>query len=464
MYTEDNEEFQLIQDFKNKIDKGESPFYDAVEMEIILEELFSRFDKEYLSHAIRLALKYYPNNMIFHLYQAREYILQFELERADEVMQYIEKKFPLTIDFYLEKITLMHLMDAHYNAIPIINKALKLDPNDVELHFLLCMEYAQQNNFEKELEEIKFVINNDDNIEERFSHITSLMVFNKQQKECYKLFNALSEEFPLSPSVWSYVGISCTFLDKTEEAIEAFEFALACDNEYTLAHFMLGQTLFIEKDYETAIEHLSQTLDDEIFNFTAYRYFGDYEFTFQRYEEALKYYQQSLELATTEHALCGIIRTLNALGLPEETETYLEQLSEENMIVPDAFADIFSILIEMKKTEKIPEFIEKILPEYPEASDFFEELFHFILQKQEYEIGIDILATYKEYLDEHGAIGDYYYYCAALYYLLHEIEKGHQFLHNALLFNYDKHSEFLEWDPSFSENETILNLIQKYKI
>ena len=65
MYFEEDDEKQLLQDFKAKIKKGETPYYDSVQMEIILEELFLQMDQKYIPQAVALAIQLFPNNMIF---------------------------------------------------------------------------------------------------------------------------------------------------------------------------------------------------------------------------------------------------------------------------------------------------------------------------------------------------------------------------------------------------------------
>ena len=249
----------------------------------------------------------------------------------------------------------------------------------------------------------------------------------------------------------------------TEEAIEAFQFSIACDESYTMAHFMLGQAYFIDRQFEKAIKHLSETLEDELYNHSAYRYFGDYELLCGRYDEALRYYRQSLDLSSSEFALCGIIKTLTAMGKSDEAEPFVNQLISETFITPDAFPDVCSILIDKGKRDLIPTIIDRTLTGYTHYRNFFEDLFDFFLTKKEYQLGLDIFEIYLRLMDEHRIADDYYYYCAALNFLLNRIETGITFLHDALLFNFEKHQEFLSWDPSFAENEKIIDLIQKYK-
>lgn len=464
MNFEEDDERQLLQDFKDKIRKKQTPYYDSIQMEIILEGLFAQLDRKYITPAVALALNLFPREMIFHLYRVREHILNYELEKADNELKYIEQTFPPSVDIYIERIMLMHLIDPGYNTIPLIKEALQLEPYDEELLFMLCSEYCQRGKVEKALRAMRIILDGDENPEERFAQLTSMMALRAKFQECYTFYKTLTDEFPLIPSVWSYFGVACTFLEKNSEAIEAFQFALACDDQYTFAHFMLGQTYFSEKEYEKGIEHLSRTLEDDLFNFTAYRFFGDYEFLCTRYDEALRYYHQSLDLMTSEYALCGIIKTLSAMGRGDEAEVFVDQLISEKFIAPDAFADICLILIENGRQEQIPTIIDKTLPEYSNYRTFFEDFFDFILNQKEYQVGLDIIKSYFDTMSEYGISDDYYYYCAALHFLLDQPEEGIQILHDALLFNYEKHKIFISWSPTFAENEAIIDLIHKYKI
>lgn len=463
MYFEEDDEKQLLQDFKAKIKKGETPYYDSVQMEIILEELFLQMDQKYIPHAVALAIQLFPKNMIFHLYKVKEHILKYELDKAEEKLSDIEQKFPPCSDIYMERIALTHLQNPSLDISPLIKKALKLDPNNEDLRIMLCLEYCKNGTIENAIEQMKILIPNDEFPEEHFADITSYMTIAEMLPNCYKFFQGLTEEFPLHAAVWCYFGVSCTLLEKLEEAIEAFQFSIACDESYTMAHFMLGQAYFIDRQFEKAIKHLSETLEDELYNHSAYRYFGDYGLLCERYDEALRYYRQSLDLSSSEFALCGIIKTLTAMGKSDEAEPFVNQLISETFITPDAFPDVCSILIDKGKRDLIPTIIDRTLTGYTHYRNFFEDLFDFFLTKKEYQLGLDIFEIYLRLMDEHRIADDYYYYCAALNFLLNRIETGITFLHDALLFNFEKHQEFLSWDPSFAENEKIIDLIQKYK-
>jgi tetratricopeptide (TPR) repeat protein len=182
---------ELLTKFKNMINSGESNFFDSDEMELIIDELMRNFDFNNGSKAIDYAISLYPSDSFFRILKVKKLILELKLDDAEEELNEIEQMFPPTPEFYLEKVLLSRMTGEDNNTFSLLQKALKLDEEDPEIHFMLAYEYLKKRNISQALQHASFALNADESFDEQlftYSYLSRRISNLKMQLLCSLLF------------------------------------------------------------------------------------------------------------------------------------------------------------------------------------------------------------------------------------------------------------------------------------
>lgn len=289
----DNETSHLIQRYKDALKEGREPYFDIDELDDLLVDLEA--DEEYTSFAefVKLGRKLHPDDIGLQIQEGRSAIFLEDYEKAltlinaikgadegeldilraecycrlgqfDKVLKHTKELIKEKCD-YLEEFfeTVAHILvelEMDDEALEFIKRGLKLFPNNYTLE------------------------------EERYLLMEEFL----EPDEAIKLYNKQLDEDPYNAEHWFTVGQ--LYADKGDftKAIEALNFASACNdsNPDEDIEILRGHYLFLNGSYEKAIEvykNVCTTLgraedDAEICSALAKCYIG-----LDDYEEAYKY-------------------------------------------------------------------------------------------------------------------------------------------------------------------------------
>ena len=456
---DDQEVEELLTKFKNMINSGESNFFDSDEMELIIDELMRNFDFNNGSKAIDYAISLYPSDSFFRILKVKKLILELRLDAAEEELNEIEEMFPPTTEFYLEKVLLSRMTGEENNTFSLLQKALKLDNEDPEVHFLLAYEYLKKRNIAEAVRHASFALDADDTFDEQLFTYSYLFEENKQYEDAFLLFNALTERFPLFKGTWFGLGLAYSWLSEYNNAIQSYELVLSLDETTATAHFNIANSYYELKDYDKALSHYQQAFEIDDQDYNSLTSIGDCYSMTDNLQAALDYYHKALSINPNHpEAIMGIVSILKQTDRMDEAIAFIEKAFA---LSPQSFELLFSIIEyykEEEQVEKLKNLFNITLEQVENKADFFKYFALYCCQNELYNFGIDILTTHL-----HDEIADDMipYYLSALYYLSGNIPEGNEYLKNALLLNYKEYITFLAIDPvlqSFSEINELIDL------
>jgi tetratricopeptide (TPR) repeat protein len=462
---ENYENSELVNDFINSVDNNVSQYFDSMEMEDIIEDLMQDFNFQYLTPAIERAIAQFPNESQFRLYRVKKYILEFQIENAQKELEEIEHAFPPSADLYIEKAFLSNMTNKKTGqSIKWLNKALVLEPNDPDIHFLLGHEYVRKNDILTAFKHVSLALQSDPIFGENLFTYTYLFEELNKPKEAVEFFTIITEEFPFLGAGWFGLGFTFSWINKFEDAIDAYNFAITCDDDLAAAHFNMANAYFELKNFDQALHHYFEAynIDDE--DYFALTSIADCYAIQKWFEESLEYYYKALEKNPTHNeAILGIVNALSELGKIDEARVFVTNTFKNHQQNIELIFAVSAFFEAEEDTHFFYKLAELTLNQLDNNEHFFFFVTQFCIYNQLYKVGYSVLEDflYSKYVSIELR-AKMYYYIAALYFLNENAVQGSTNLENALLMNYDWHKNFMELSPLLETHPEILKLIEIY--
>lgn len=459
--AEEKEAKELVERFKSMIDSDTSVFFDSEELEIIIDELMRQMDVPMASEAIEYAIRLYPSDSFFRILRAKKMMLQMEFDKAEEELDSIETSFPPTPELYMERVMLARMSGRKTNAFQLLNKALELDEEDPEVHFLLAYEYLKKKDVSHALKHSIFALREDEAFDEQLFGFSFLLEENKQYEDGIAFYEKLTEEFPLYPGCWFGLGLSYSWNKEYDKAIDAYQYVLSIDEKTSTAHYNMANCYFELNNYDQALYHYQQAYEMDPEDFNSLTCIGDCLANQEKHEDALTYYRKALTLNPTQgDALLGLASVLKEQGHLGDARTAIESAFAHN---PQSFMLLFEVLPyydETQQMDKLQEFFTTTLGQVENKEDFYRYFVQFCCENELYDYAIEVLEQHQA---DPAITYTVAYYLAALYFLNQNISKGCEYLSNALLIDYEGHKDFLNIDPILETYTEVNELIDLYQ-
>ena len=339
-YFEDPEFKEALARYEGMVENHTPAYFEADELTDIAEYYASKGRHKDADKAINLAIQLHPDNIDALIFRARSLMLLGKKEEAQMVMQLINN--PADREFRFLQADLL-IEEEHMEEAEEIFKQLVMDEEyelDTLLDIILNYVDVNQKEYAKKWIDCLFAHFDMQTLPETNQRLRDVLcdyysTFNKP-KLAIPYLNMTLNEFPYSVQHWNELGKCYLQQEQYEKAHEAFDFALAIDENntetLTLKAFLYSQTANIKEsiNYYLRLEKATEKKPP------VYMALAGLHFEMKDYETAMKYTQKLLkqkqEITAFEltdiysiAALCHV-----ALGHPEEGYMYLDQVLKQN--------------------------------------------------------------------------------------------------------------------------------------
>nr|WP_321521380.1 tetratricopeptide repeat protein [uncultured Macellibacteroides sp.] len=244
---------RLFEKFKASIAEGKDPYFDADEIEDLLDGISDEDAEEYLSPILDLGLKLHPENQSLLIKRVERECFnenyEAALKYADEI-GYINDP-----DLHLARMECYCFMKQYFKVNTYLDSLEKDDNDDLKEIYESFASLLADNDFP--VEGINLTTRGlklfPDNRHLKESLLYFLHVTDKD-KEAIVLANELIDNNPYSYKVWLLLGTIYTKLSEYEKAVEALDFALTCKEGDSEAKKMKAYCLMENESYDKAIE------------------------------------------------------------------------------------------------------------------------------------------------------------------------------------------------------------------
>lgn len=236
-------------------------YFDTDEIERILISFEEADDYSMYEEILALGMKLHPGDPDLMLRKCKLYITNEEYDMALTLLQEIE-------DTDNEELELLHMecyvmMDQYEKAVEITEKLIAEDCDYIETVFEYITPLLNDMEMYKEARNyidrgLSFFPDNIILLEE----LCFILEAENKLDEVISIYDKLIDRNPYSHEYWFSLGRIAALQGKYDRAIEAFDFAHTCDESNKEMILMKGYCLFLNENYEKAIEVYTELASD----------------------------------------------------------------------------------------------------------------------------------------------------------------------------------------------------------
>lgn len=455
---------ELVDRFEKMVKQHQSCYFDADELNVILEHYLQHNNIKRANLAADIAVKYHPNNPIINIIKAKQLLANSHAQEALSTLKNANLDHN-DADYLLTLGACYSDLGEHQKAIRAYMKAAKeFDFKDCEdIYNFIAVEYENLGDMENALKFFILGIDKAEDIDNQYFEIRNCYSFLHKMDEALAFFRKQIDKNPYSVSAWMALGNCYVRLGDLENAIEQFDYALSIDPHYKKGYIDIA-TAYNELDkFKETIEIVEEAKRYNAESALLLCLYGEAHAKLGDNESALKIYQKAMKLDDKiPEAYAGIGFVLSDEGNPQSAIKFLKHahtLSPYN-------TDYMYVLIEeynkIEEYDNALKFVNEILDLNPYDENVYISMMECYVMKDDPESAMESLERGLRILPNNAAL---LYRKAFLYFAQEKDESGLLTLEMALNSDYDGHIEFLNFDAeNLTSNPNIMDLIEEYRI
>jgi len=247
--------------FESMLKTNSVYFFDSIEFEEIVHYYLDSGKNSLAKKAIKLGLTQHPKSVLLKLLQAELLIFDGELEKASLLLKELQAIEPTNEEIYVQQANISSKSDNHKGAINLLKIALAYTDDEADILSMIGMEYLFLDNFDEARLNFSKCLEVD--FEDYSSLYNVIYCFDMQNNHLGAIdyLNKYIDKDPYSEIAWHQLGRQYYTLEKFEEALTAFDYAVLIDEYFVGAYLEKAKTLEKLKKYEEAIENYKATLE-----------------------------------------------------------------------------------------------------------------------------------------------------------------------------------------------------------
>lgn len=454
---------KLARQFERLLKTNQTAFFDHGCFERIMEYYEDKVNFAKALKATEFALEQYPFSSFF-IMKKGEYLL--ELKKPELALEYLNKSIILDAgdlrnyficcDAYVE-------LEQFDEALDVLHKASKMAERKElpDVYLEIADVYEEKGDIKSvvnHLEKVLMLQPRNYEAQGRFQLITEL---NNLDEQAIRFLNKLTDKDPYSKATWFNLGNAYNNIEDYENAVEAYEMALAINEDYEVVYEELGTAYFNLEVFDKAIFNFKEAITRNKLNATAcymlgkcYKAIGAFDKAIYNFSKALNidvtYYENHYELAECYFSKGNYSQALDNIN----------KALNENDKDFDFYILAIEILYKLDNENLANRYVEHLVVSKPSYARHWVAITETLFNANKSETAIDTL------LEAKIAKGDFslkYYHLAVYYFDIGKTQQALAHLSEALSLNYSVHYVIFELMPGLKENVDVIDLIKIYE-
>lgn len=448
---------QPIAKFESMLKTDDVYFFDAEDFEDIIHHYLNNGKISLAKKAIKIGLQQHPGSIELKLLQVEVLVFENSLELAEKILDELQLLESTNEEIYVQRANIYSKKDNHEAAIILLNRALELAEDSLDIHSLLGMEYLFMDDFEMARENFMKCVTYDQQDYSSLYNVIYCFEFLEDYNGAIHYLNKYLERNPYCQVAWHQLGKQFFTEQMYPEALAAFDFAIISDESFIGAYFEKGKVLEKMGKYNEAIENYETTIKMEDPTSHAYLRMGKCHEKLNNDDLAKYYYYQTVH----EDPLLdkGWLAITDFYSRKENFEKALHYMNKainidgENPLYWKKCAGIHAAL----KNYDEADFSYRQAVELGNYElDTWISWADTLIGNDDLLSAIEILIQGQEFYHEEAQID---YKLAGLYLMINEMHKAEQRLIKALKCNMDKRSIFEAEFPKEYHSQWAQNII-----
>ena len=462
-FLDDYEIKELIERFENQLENDRLSFFDADELNIIIDYYIQNDELEKVNVVSKLAERFHSDSPLFNTIMAKRYL---SVQDAENAIKYLEENEYTSQDpdFYVNLGYCLSLLNKHKESIIAYKKAVKLFDKDCfeDIFSSIGIEYMLIKEYEKAILYLKKGLVACPDIAEQYFEIANCYFFLDKGEDAIEFFKNEVDKKPFNIDAWMNLGNCYLRLHLLEKAIEQYEYVLAIDQHHKTAYVHIASILNELDRYQDTIETVEEAFRNKVEKPILYCLYGEALAKTGNKLDAVSNFKKAIEMdENTAEAYAGIAFIFCE---EENHESAIKFLKHAIKLAPYNTDYLFVMVEQYNKLGKYKSSL-KYLKEIEEIAPY--EVSLYIAYMEVYIMLDDVRKAVKSIekgLKLLGREPALLYIISFISFVNEEYELGINYLEEALSIDYEGVQEFIDFDPNFVLNdENIVNLINEYK-
>lgn len=283
-----------ISKFEAMLKTNEVYFFDAEDFEEITHHYLNSGKVALGKKAIQIGLEQHPNSLEIKILKVEVLTFEEKYEAAESLLNKLQSLDPYNEEIYIQRANIQSKKDNHPKAIALLLEALRLTEDHFYIHTLLGMEYLFIEDYEQAKQSFMKCVALDEGDYSALYNVVYCFDFLEDYKGAADYLNDYLERNPYCEVAWHQLGKMYYAMERYEDTLNAFDFAIISDDSFTGAYFDKGKVLEKLGKYDEAIKSYETTLTLEDPTSHAYLRIGKCYEKLGKHDVAKHYYYNAV--------------------------------------------------------------------------------------------------------------------------------------------------------------------------
>jgi tetratricopeptide (TPR) repeat protein len=239
----DKEFEESLRRFENMINNGENSFFDADELEEIIEYYMQWLNHDIARKAIDYGVAHFPYSTVLKIKKAQYLSTQHFTHEALNLLNEVEQIEQNNFDLYMTRGYIYSQIGLGEQAIENFKKAIPLAEFKDEVYVALGIEFLNEDKPDDALFYFKKAIKSNPKNETALNEISLCFDLTGKSEESISFFTNYIENNPYSYYAWFNLGLAYGRVGLFEKAIDAYDYSIAINEQFSSAYFNKVKTL-----------------------------------------------------------------------------------------------------------------------------------------------------------------------------------------------------------------------------
>lgn len=450
---------ELVARFEQMMQQNRRAFFDADELEEIIDFYGENGDFTSLLTVVEFGLSIYPLN---HMLMLKEAQALLSLGRITQGIQRLKKieKIEKSEELCLTLASVYSQQREHQKSIKYLREALSFSSgeNDAEIYLEMAFEYENMSRFDKAKDVLKEAIQKFGDNEMLLHELAFVFENLGGAAESVEYFSKLTDIDPYSYAAWYNLGNALQSSDQVESAIEAYDYCIAIQEDFTPAYYNKAHCLFKQENYLDSIRVFEETYAYEPPQAHVFCHIGECFEKLQEFDKAIFYYRKSIGADESyADAYLGIGLTLDLQGKSEEGITFIDKAMVMDPDNTDYLLFKLDIVTRKADNKRALDTIEALLTFHRHSADMFLDVSEYYMHINDFNRAMQILEEGMQELAECNVL---IIRKSAFYFLRNQMADCLTTLQLASPCSQDEWHELQDMHPDFCNHPEVVALMK----
>jgi tetratricopeptide (TPR) repeat protein len=444
LFPVDDESSDIVKRYEQFLSGTATGYFDVEELETIIEFYLRKGRTKDSTKALDLGLKLHPNNTALKTKRAKIYLATGDALKAFHILEKLAESSDYEV--MLLKIEVLLKLERLKEARMLAEQLIEDESDDLDN---VCLDvaylYLGQGDYATALK----LLEKGDKFNNKNPELLYELAFCHEQNDDFAraivVNNRIITIEPFANEAWFNLGQLYFALQEFPKALEAYDFALAIDQNDSLSCIQKGHVLFQLDMFEEAIDTYQDYKKMTSYGWQTDIFIAECYEKLERYEESIAYYRLSLDAHPDNYdALTGIGICMLEQEKYIESMTYIRQALAINKEAADSWVYLAEGYVGLEDIDNALLAYLKAIAIDPDQPDTLMAIANICMDRTDYDLALRYLLSAEELDDSLEFIQ---LFIAVAYYKTGKLDNALIALRKAITVDESAISLFLELCP-----------------